>query len=42
MINCSKFIFTSHSLKAIISRGITAEEMMEVVTSGEIIADPEL
>ncbi len=36
-MDCSGFLFTDHALKAMISRFIRANEVEEVVNSGEII-----
>ena len=36
---CSKFIFSSHAVNAMISRNILVNDVVEVVEFGELIAD---
>ncbi len=36
---CSKFVFSSHAVNAMISRNIAADDVIAVIEFGEVIAD---
>ena len=38
-MECSRFIFSAHSLQSIISRSISIDEAIEAISYGEEIAD---